>query len=80
MSWLRFAVHLAAILSLAALAIQVIRGIVDHRLKVLWIVPALLFGFVVGYLAAAYLGVHIRSQFCNWPILGPELSSYLCSG
>jgi hypothetical protein len=80
MSWLRFAVHLAAILSLAALVIQVIRGIGDHRLNVLWIVPALLVGLVVGYLAAVYLGFHIRSQFCNWPLLGPDLSSYLCSG
>jgi uncharacterized membrane protein YfcA len=80
MTWLRFAIHLAAILCLAGLVLHVTRGIVDHRLNVLWIVPALLVGFVVGYLAAAYLGFHIRSQFCNWPFLGPDLSSYLCSG
>jgi hypothetical protein len=40
----------------------------------------LLVGLVVGDLAAATLGLHIRSQFCNWPLLGPDLSSYLCSG
>jgi hypothetical protein len=80
MSLLRFGVHLAAILCLAALVLRVIRGIVDHRFRVIWIVPALLVGFVVGYLAAATLGFHIRSQGCNWPLLGPGISGYLCSG
>lgn len=76
----RFAIHLAAILCVAALVLQVIRGIADRRPRVLWIVLALLFGFIIGYLGAATLGFHIRSQFCNWPPFGPEISSYLCSG
>jgi hypothetical protein len=80
MSLPRFAIHLAAILCLAALVLQVIRGLVDRRLRVLWIVLALLFGFIIGYLGAATLGFHIRSQFCNWPPFGAEISSYLCSG
>jgi hypothetical protein len=80
MSLPRFAIHLAAILCLAALVLQVIRGIVDRRFRVLWIVLALLFGFIIGYLGAATLGFHIRSQFCNWPPFGPGISSYLCSG
>ena len=80
MSLLRFGVHLAAILCLAALVLRVIRGVVDRQFRVLWIVPALLLGFVIGYLGAATLGFHIRTQFCNWPPLGAEISSYLCSG
>jgi hypothetical protein len=80
MSLPRFAIHLAAILCLAALVLQVIRGIVDRRFRVLWIALALLLGLVIGYLAAATLGLHIRSQFCNWPPLGAGISSYLCSG
>ncbi len=79
-SLLRFAIHIAALLCLAVLVLQVIRGVVDRRFRVLWIVPALLFGFVMGYLAAATLGLHIRNQFCNWPPLGAGISSYLCSG
>jgi hypothetical protein len=59
---------------------RVIRGIVDHRFRVLWIAPALLVGLVIGYLSAAQLGLHIRSEGCNWPLLGAEVSSYLCSG
>jgi hypothetical protein len=80
MSLLRFAIHLAAIACLAALVLRLVRGIVDHRFAVLWVVPALLLGLVFGYLAAASIGFHIRSQFCNWPLIGPGLSSYLCSG
>jgi len=80
MSLSRFGIHIAAILCFVVLVIRLIRGIVDHRFRVTWIVPALLVGLVVGYLAAATLGLHIRSQFCNWPALGAELSSYLCSG
>jgi hypothetical protein len=57
----------------------VIRGVVDRRFRVLWIVPALLLGFVIGYLAAALLGFHFRSQFCNGPF-GAEIWSILCSG
>lgn len=76
----RLAIHLAAILCLAALVLQVIRGIVDRRFRVLWILLALLFGFIVGYVGAATLGFHIRSQFCNWPPFGAQISSYLCSG
>jgi hypothetical protein len=80
MSLSRFDIHLAAILCLVALVMRVIRGIVDHRFRMLWIAPALLVGLVIGYLSAATLGLHIRSEFCNWPLLGAEVSSYLCSG
>jgi hypothetical protein len=80
MSLLRLGVHLATILCLAVLVLRVIRGVVDRQLRVLWIVPVLLLAFVIGYLAAATLGFHIRTQFCNWPPLGAEISSYLCSG
>jgi hypothetical protein len=80
MSLSRFDIHLAAILCLVALVMRMIRGIVDHRFRVLWIAPALLVGLVIGYLSAAALGLHIRSEFCNWPLLGAEVSSYLCSG
>jgi hypothetical protein len=80
MSLARFDIHLAAILCLVALVLRMIRGIVDHRFRVLWIAPALLVGLVIGYLSAATLGLHIRSEFCNWPLLGAEVSSYLCSG
>ena len=80
MSLSRFDIHIAAILCLVALLMRMIRGIFDHRFRVIWIVPALLVGLVIGYLAAATLGFHIRSEFCNWPLLGPGVSSYLCSG
>ena len=79
-SFPRFAIHLAAVLCLAALVAKVIRAIVDHRFRMLWIVATLLLGFAIGYLGAASLGFHIRSEFCNWPPLGVEISSYLCSG
>jgi hypothetical protein len=42
MSWQRFAIHIAAILILAALVIQVIRDVGDRRFRVLWIVAGLL--------------------------------------
>ena len=76
----RLAIHLAAILCLAALVAQVVRGIVDRRLSVLWIVAGLLLGVAIGYLAAGLVGLHVTSQFCRIPLLGAELSSLLCSG
>lgn len=75
MSWPRLVMHLAAILCLAALVTQVIRGIVDRRFRVLWIVAGLLLGLPLGYLAAGLIGLHIVTQFC-----GGEILSILCSG
>jgi hypothetical protein len=75
MSWTRFAIHIAAILILAAVVLRVSRGIADRRFRELWIVWALFVGFTIGYLAAASLGLHIREQSC-----GPEILSILCSG
>lgn len=80
MSLPRVAIHLTAILCLAALVAQVIRGIVDHRFRVLWIVPGLLLGLAIGFLAAGLMGLHIVTQVCHWPPLGAEISSILCSG
>jgi hypothetical protein len=75
LSWTRLVMHLAAILSLAALVIQVIRGIGDRRYRVLWIVAGLLLSLPLGYLAAGLIGLHIVTQFC-----GGEILSILCSG
>lgn len=80
MSWPRVLIHLAAILGLAALVLRVIRGIVDRHFPVLWIVPGLLLGFAIGYLAAGLMGLHIVTQVCHWPPLGAEISSILCNG
>ena len=80
MSWPRVLIHLAAILCLAALVLRVIRGIVDRDFRVLWIVPGLLLGFAIGYLAAALMGLHFVTQVCRFPVLGAEISSILCSG
>jgi hypothetical protein len=76
----RLVIHLVAILCLAALLFRVIRGINEGRFQVLWIVPALPLGLIIGFLGAGLLGLHIVAQFCNWPPLGPGISSYLCSG
>jgi hypothetical protein len=59
MSWPRLLMYLAAILCLVALVLRVIRGIVDRDFRVLWIVPGLLLGFGIGYLAAGLMGLHI---------------------
>jgi hypothetical protein len=75
LSWPRLVMHLAAILSLAALVIQVIRGVGDRRFRVLWIVAGLLLSLPLGYLAAGLIGLHIVTQFC-----GGEILSILCSG
>ena len=80
MDWPRVLIHLAAILCLAALTIRMIRGIRSRRYRVLWILPSLLLGVPIGYLAAALLGLHIVSQFCDFPLIGPGVSGYLCSG
>jgi len=79
-SWPRLLIHIAALLCLAALALRVIPGIVDRDFRVLWIVPALLLGFPIGYLAAGMMGLHVVTQVCHWPPLGAEISSILCSG
>jgi hypothetical protein len=75
LSWPRLVMHLAAILSLAALVIQVIRGLGDRRFRVLWIVAGLLLSLPLGYLAAGLIGLHIVTQSC-----GGEILSILCSG
>ena len=80
MSPLRLLLHLAAILCLAALMIRVIRGIAEHRFRVLWILPCLLLSLPIGYLAGRLVGVHIMTQYCQLPLIGVELSSFLCSG
>ena len=76
----RLTIHLAAILCLAALVPHVVRGIVDRRLRVLWIVASLLLGVGIGYLAGGLMGLHIVTQFCRMPPLGAEISSIICSG
>ena len=76
----RFGIHLAAILCLAVLVGKGVRGVVKGEFRVLWIALALLLGFAIGFLATAPLGLHIRTQFCNWPPFGAEISSILCSG
>jgi hypothetical protein len=58
-SWPRLVMYLAAILCLAGLVLRLIRGIVDHDLRVLWIVPGLFLGFAIGYLAAGLTGLPI---------------------
>jgi hypothetical protein len=75
MLWQRFAIHIAAVLTLAALVVRVIRGLAHRRFRELWIIPALLLGSAIGYLAAVLFGFHIREQVC-----GPEILSILCSG
>jgi hypothetical protein len=80
MSWPRFVIHLAAIVCLAALLIRMIRGIRARRFRELWILPSLLLGVPIGYLAAGLIGLHIVLQVCRFPLIGAELSSYLCSG
>jgi hypothetical protein len=59
MSWPRLVMYLAAILCLAALVLRVIRGIVNRDFRVLWIVPGLLLGFPIGFLAAGLMRLHI---------------------
>jgi hypothetical protein len=76
----RVAIHLAAILCLAALVSQLIHGVAAGRLRVLWIVPGLLLGFAMGYLAGGLMGLHIVTQFCRLPPLPAEVSSFICSG
>jgi hypothetical protein len=65
---------------LAALVSTVIRGVAGRRFRVLWIVPGLLLGVAIAYLAGGFMGLHIWTQVCNWPPLGREISSILCSG
>lgn len=75
LSWPRLVMHLAAILSLVALIMQVIRGVGAHQFRVLWIVAGLLLSLPLGYLAAGLIGLHIVTQAC-----GGEILSILCSG
>ena len=79
-SWPRVLLHLAAVLCVVALLIQVTQGILDRRWRVLWILAVLLLGLPIGYLAGGVLGLHIRLQYCRFPLLGPDISSILCSG
>jgi hypothetical protein len=58
-SWPRLVMYLAAILCLAGLVLRMIRGLVDHDFRVLWIVPGLLLGFAIGYMAAGVTGLPI---------------------
>jgi hypothetical protein len=80
MSWPRLVIHLAAILCLAALLIRMIRAIRARRFRELWILPSLLLGVPIGYLAAGLMGLHIVTRYCQLPLIGTELSSILCSG
>ncbi len=80
MSWPRLVIHLAAILCLVALLIRMIRGIRARQFRALWILPSLLLGVPIVYLAAGLMGLHILSQYCRFPMIGAEISSYLCSG
>ena len=79
-SWPRVLLHLAAVLCLVALVIQVIQGIRDRRRRLLWILPVLLIGIPIAYLAGGVMGLHIVTQYCRFPLLGAEISSILCSG
>ncbi len=76
----RIAMHLAAILCLAALGSRVMYGVAGRRYRVLWIVPGLLLGLAIAYVAGGVIRLQIVTQFCDWPPLGPEISSILCSG
>jgi hypothetical protein len=76
----RVLLHLAAILCLVALLIQVIQAVIDRRFRLLWILPLLVLGFPIGFLTGGLIGLHIVTQYCRFPLLGPELSSLLCSG
>ena len=80
MSLPRIAMHLAAILCLAALGSRVIYGVAGRRYKVLWIAPSLLLGFAIAYVAGGMIRLHMVVQVCNWLPLGREISSILCSG
>ena len=76
----RIAMHLAAILCLAALGSRVMYGVAGRRYRVLWIVPSLLLGLAIAYVAGGMIRLHFVVQACNWPPLGREISSILCSG
>src|SRR5438477_10862593 len=80
MSWPRLVIHLAAILCLAALLIRLIRGVRTRRFRELWIIPSLLLGVPIGYLAAGLMGLHIVTQYWQLPLIGHELSSFFCGG
>jgi hypothetical protein len=51
----------AAILCLAALCIQMIKGVVDRRLRALWVLPFLVLGFPIGFFGGGAIGLHIVS-------------------
>jgi hypothetical protein len=76
----RILLHLAAILCLVALSIQMIPAVIGGRLRLLWILPFLVLGFPIGFLTGGLIGLHIVEQYCRWPLLGAEISSLLCSG
>jgi hypothetical protein len=76
----RILLHLAAILSLVALLTQVIQAVIDRRWPMLWILAFLGLGFPIGFLTGGLIGLHIVTQYCQLPLLGPGLSSLLCSG
>jgi hypothetical protein len=79
----RVAIHLAAILGLAALIVQALQGIADRRLRVLWIVLCLLLSLPIGFLSAGMIGLHIITQSCPFPMASSqflrEWESILCS-
>jgi hypothetical protein len=79
-SWPRLLLHLAAVLCLVALLIQVILGIADRRWGLLWVLPFVLLGFGIGFLAGGLIGLHVVTQYCRFPLLSAEISSILCSG
>ncbi|HVS05283.1 MAG TPA: hypothetical protein VHK65_03850 [Candidatus Dormibacteraeota bacterium] len=76
----RLVIHLLAIFCLAALVVRVIQGVAARRLRELWIVPGLVVGFAIAYLAVGLLQLPIVLQFCHWPPFSTKISSILCSG
>ena len=76
----RLLLHLAAILCLVVVVMDVIQAVVSRRLPLLWTLPALMLGFAMGFLAGGLIGLHIVTQHCRFSLLGPEISSILCSG
>jgi len=47
---------------------------------VLTTLSEVLLGFAIAYVAGGMIRLHIVVPFCNWPLLGREISSILCSG
>jgi hypothetical protein len=79
-SWPRLLLHLATILCTVALATQIVQGIVHGRRCLLWLLPVMLLGFPIGFLAGGLIGLQIVTQYCQLPLLGAGIASVLCSG